>query len=118
MRFFEDSPERDRLIAQEALVFDVTEALCRALEARGMSRAELADKLGVRPSEVTQRLSGGRNLTLRSIADMFLALDYTVQIQAEPRALQSEAAGMATTGTTRRGSRGHQPSTMGFPPGT
>lgn len=86
MKFFEDSQERDRLIAQEALVFSVTETLCRVLAERGMTRAQLAEKLGVKPSEVTQRLNGGRNLTLRSIADMFHAMDCTVTVVAKPKA--------------------------------
>jgi transcriptional regulator with XRE-family HTH domain len=51
-----------------------------------MSRRELATALGVRPSEITRRLSGARNLTLRTLAEMLDALDCDVHLSVVDRA--------------------------------
>ncbi|WP_425437715.1 helix-turn-helix domain-containing protein [Mumia flava] len=51
-----------------------------AIERRDCSRQDLARAIGVSPSELSQRLSGKRNLTLRSLACMADALDYDVQL--------------------------------------
>ena len=64
----------DRLLRQEELILDVTETLSQALEAAGMTKAELARRLGRSPGFVSQLLGGGRNLTLRTIADIAAAL--------------------------------------------
>ena len=64
----------DRLLRQEELILDVTETLTQALEAAGMTRAELARRLGRSPGFVSQVFGGGRNLTLRTIADIAAAL--------------------------------------------
>jgi len=63
-----------RLVRQEELILDVTENITRALHETGMTRAELAKKLGRTRGFVSQLLSGGRNLTLRTISDVSMAL--------------------------------------------
>lgn len=64
----------ERLVRQEELILDVTESLTAALEHAGVTRAELARRLGRSPGFVSQLLGGGRNLTLRTIADISTAL--------------------------------------------
>ena len=64
----------DRLVRQEELILDVTERLTKALLDAGITRAELARRLGRTPGFVSQVLGGGRNLTLRTIADIAAAL--------------------------------------------
>jgi transcriptional regulator with XRE-family HTH domain len=64
----------DRLVRQEELILDVTEALTQALETAGVTRAELARRLGRSPGFVSQVFGGRRNLTLRTIADIASAL--------------------------------------------
>ena len=64
----------ERLLCQERLILDVTELLAGALEDGGVTRAELARCLGRTPGFVSQLLGGGRNLTLRTIADIAVAL--------------------------------------------
>lgn len=66
----------ERLLRQERLILDVTEALTEALDNSGMTRAELAERLGRTPGFVSQVLGGGRNLTLRTIADIAAALSH------------------------------------------
>ena len=66
--------EYERLLCQERLILDVTELLAGALEDGGVTRAELARRLGRTPGFVSQLLGGRRNLTLRTIADIAAAL--------------------------------------------
>ena len=66
--------EYERLLCQERLILDVTELLAGALEDDGVTRAELSRRLGRTPGFVSQLLGGGRNLTLRTIADIAAAL--------------------------------------------
>jgi len=42
---------------------------------RGISRADLAARMGVSPGRVSQILGGGENLTLRTLAALAAALD-------------------------------------------
>jgi ribosome-binding protein aMBF1 (putative translation factor) len=58
MSWVEPDDEERRLAAHERLLLEATEAVSKALEERGMTRRQLAGALGVRPSEITQRLSG------------------------------------------------------------
>lgn len=64
------SPERRRTFAQERLIVDVSEEIWGAMRAKGVSKADLAKKLGCSKSHVTQILNGRRNMTLRSLADI------------------------------------------------
>lgn len=74
----------ERLLAQEALILDATELISELIEARGLSRAELAKRIGKARGFVTQVLSGSRNMTLRTLADLAYALDARVTVQALP----------------------------------
>ena len=51
---------------------------------RGLTRAELAERLGVSPGRVSQILSGGENLTLRTLAALSTALDARFSIELRP----------------------------------
>jgi len=83
-RFEGSSSKSRRLLRQEELILEVTELLSSALEARQMTKSDLAEKLGRSKGFVTQVLSGNRNLTLRTIADIADALDYRIRMVKEP----------------------------------
>jgi transcriptional regulator with XRE-family HTH domain len=70
-----------RLFAQEDLILQVTETLCELLEKEKISRKELADRLGKTKGFVSQLLNGGRNLTLRTVADILHVLGYKVALK-------------------------------------
>ena len=72
-----------RLLRQEELILEVTEALSQALKKEGINKKDLADRLGRTKGFVSQLLAGGRNLTLRTIADVADALDCCIRIQCE-----------------------------------
>lgn len=75
-----EDPEFARLMAQEELILEVTETLCELLENEKISRKELADRLGKTKGFVSQLLNGGRNLTLRTVADILHVLGYKVSL--------------------------------------
>jgi transcriptional regulator with XRE-family HTH domain len=58
-----------------ALVTRLTNEISWYMRERGLSRAELASRMGVSPGRVSQILSGGENLTLRTLAALSTALD-------------------------------------------
>ena len=74
-------PEFRKLLAQEELILEVTERLCELLENEKISRKELADRLGKSKGFVSQLLGGGRNLTLRTVADILHVLGYRVALK-------------------------------------
>ena len=71
-----------RLSRQEQLLFDATELICRVLSDEGISRAELAKRIGKSKAFVTQVLRGQNNMTLRTLSDFANALGYDVELGA------------------------------------
>jgi transcriptional regulator with XRE-family HTH domain len=72
-KYVEDS-EHMRLFQQERSIYEVTAMLESLLEAQGVSRAELAKRLGRTKGWVTQLLDGEANKTIRTIADVCAVL--------------------------------------------
>jgi transcriptional regulator with XRE-family HTH domain len=68
------------LLQQERLLVHVALAIHRRMKAVGVSRKQLASLLGVSKGRISQILGGERNLTLRTLADIFTALEARVQI--------------------------------------
>ena len=68
------SDAENRAFAREELVYNVTEEILVLLEDLGISKTELARRLGKSRSFVTQILSGARNMTLGTLSDMCFAL--------------------------------------------
>lgn len=79
-----DGPEERRVLAEERLVVKVAERLSIAIERTGTVKKELAARLGIKPAELSQRISGSRNLTLRSLAAMAHELGFDVEINLRP----------------------------------
>ena len=57
------------------LVTQLTNEITFHMRERGISRADLAARMGVSPGRVSQILSGGENLTLRTLSALAVALD-------------------------------------------
>lgn len=73
--------EFDRLVRQEELILQVTEVLTQALDDAGVKKAELARRLGKSPGFVSQVFGGGRNMTLRTVADIAGALSLRPRLE-------------------------------------
>ena len=68
-----------------SLIFDFTEGLHRLMEANGVSRSELARRLGVSPAYVTKVLRGNVNFTLDSMVRLVRATGGEVSLQVAPK---------------------------------
>jgi len=74
--------ERRRLFERESLAFDAVEMISHLMSEARVSKAELARRVGKSRSEITQILSGSRNLTLHTLADLALALGFRLEFKA------------------------------------
>lgn len=82
----------DAVYAQEAAMIDASELISSALESSGLSRADLARKLGISRAEITARLKGERNITVRKLAETLHALGENLALSTrttppQPRAV-------------------------------
>jgi transcriptional regulator with XRE-family HTH domain len=64
-----------------ALVTQLTNEVSWYMRERGLTRADLAARMGVSPGRVSQILGGGENLTLRTLAALSTALDARFDIE-------------------------------------
>lgn len=78
------TPEGMRLFQQERAIQEITEIVCEIMEEQEVSRSALAERLGKTKSYVTQLLDGRANMTVRTISDVFTALDRAVHFQEGP----------------------------------
>ena len=67
-----------------ALVTHLTNEINWYMRERGLSRADLAARMGVSPGRVSQILGGGENLTLRTLAALSTALDAHFDLELSP----------------------------------
>jgi transcriptional regulator with XRE-family HTH domain len=63
-----------------SLILDFTEGLHRIMEANGVSRSELARRLGVSPAYITKALRGNVNFTVDSMVRLVRAAGGEVSI--------------------------------------
>lgn len=68
----------------EDLVLDVTGEVCILLEKQGVSRSELARRIGVKPPTVTRILQGQDNFTLRTLTRIGHALNMVIRCTFAP----------------------------------
>jgi transcriptional regulator with XRE-family HTH domain len=98
------------------LVTQLTNEINWHMHQRGLTRADLAGRMGVSPGRVSQVLSGGENLTLRTLASLATALDGRFELSLRPRepvadSGQGDARLTATAATPAE----PQPQTPTFP---
>lgn len=70
---------------EELLIAKVSALLEDAMEEQGITRSELADRLGIRRSGVTKMLTGDRNMTLRTLARAAFHLGQELQVSRAPK---------------------------------
>jgi transcriptional regulator with XRE-family HTH domain len=79
---YEEMEQEDpRGLRQEELIVEVTEAMARALRTSGLTQAEIATRLGKTKGFISQVLGGGKNLTLRTLADVAGAIGCRVEVK-------------------------------------
>lgn len=81
---FASTADGARRLAASRLRYGLLEELHRALDESGLSQTELAERLGVRKSAVSQVLRGDGNLRANTIAEYLFALDRELDVKAIP----------------------------------
>jgi transcriptional regulator with XRE-family HTH domain len=92
-----EAPVHMRLFQQERAIYEVTELLEDAMRQLGITRSELAAKLGKSKGWVTQLLDGEGNKTIRTIADAFAVLGLEYRSFYKLIQIATSAAPRATT---------------------
>jgi transcriptional regulator with XRE-family HTH domain len=69
---------------RERLTVWAFDCIAEAMDAQGLSKADIARALGTSRAHVTQLFSGQRNPTLRTLADLAFACDSRVVVNVEP----------------------------------
>jgi transcriptional regulator with XRE-family HTH domain len=81
--------ENDPDALTDDLVLDVTEQIYRAMQDAGLRPSNLAERMNVSRSFVSQLLNGRPNMTMRTLIGVALALGLRVQIELRPAAQAS-----------------------------
>lgn len=69
---------------EERLILWTTERIAHEMEARDLSKSDLAEILGTSRAHITQVLSGSRNMTLRTLGDLAFACGMRADVRLEP----------------------------------
>jgi transcriptional regulator with XRE-family HTH domain len=85
------------------LITQVTNEIDWLMRQNHITRADLAARMGVSPGRVSQVLSGGENLTLRTLASLASALDAHFELELQPSGVVTD--GQATDAAA--GAAGH-----------
>jgi len=80
---YSSEPERRRY-AQNSLIVDAAIALSKALESANLTQKDLAVRLDKTEGYVSQVLSGGCNLTLKTLAEFAYVMDRMVDFTLKP----------------------------------
>ena len=82
-----------------SLITQVTNEINWYMAQRKLTRADLANRMGVSPGRVSQVLSGGENLTLRTLASLAVALDGQFEVELKPCKAVDDAFAGRSAGT-------------------
>jgi plasmid maintenance system antidote protein VapI len=64
---------------------DFTEDICRLMDEQGVSRAELARRLGTSRAYITKLLGGNANFTLETMTKVAMALGAAIHVHVAPQ---------------------------------
>ena len=79
------------------LITQVTNEIDWLMRENHITRADLAARMGVSPGRVSQVLSGGENLTLRTLASLASALDAHFELELQPAGVAADSQAADTT---------------------
>lgn len=78
--WIKDNIDNEREFYRQALIVDVAEEISKQMDDRNINRSMLAKLLHKTSAYVTQLLTGSRNMTLTTLADLAFALDSKVKV--------------------------------------
>ncbi len=79
---YKDEPE----YILHGLLYDITDEICRVMQERGLTRSDLAQRLGVSRQYVTKFLNTPQNTRLETVVRFATALGLTVKISLHAKA--------------------------------
>jgi len=85
----------------ERLVVDLTEEICQAMQDQGISRSELAKRLGKSKAWITKLLRGDQNMTLKTVVTVLWELGQTLNVDVQPYLELSESVSDVMTVSDR-----------------
>jgi transcriptional regulator with XRE-family HTH domain len=94
--------EKDPLFVAEMMKLAFADDLVRLLEARGLKRTELAEKLGTNRGYITRILNTEYNLSIETMAKIALALDAQITLSMQPRQASPATAAVVPTRVAHR----------------
>lgn len=71
--------QSDPAFVAEGVILDVTEQIYAVMDEEGISQQELAERLDVSKSAVSQMLSGDQNISIKRLVKVALALGMTLE---------------------------------------
>jgi len=75
----------------ESIAFDIAMQIYKQMEKLGINKKDLAEKLNVSKSYITQLLKGKSNMTIETLIKVAGALNLNLQIKLVPKKLDLEA---------------------------
>ena len=72
----------------ETTILDLTEKIVHKMQRAGLSRADLAQKLGVSKPFVTKLLNGNPNMTIKTMASIAHALECELNVELCPKGFE------------------------------
>jgi len=76
---------------QERLLLEAALLVRHSVKEKGISKADLAKRIGKSKAYVTQLLDGSVNMTLRTLSDVLNALGYSLRLSSSPLTLTAHA---------------------------
>ena len=95
--------QQDPVYWTEYLKLEFAEELSRLMDERGLTKTDLATKLGCSRAYVTKVFNTTFNPTLETLAKIALAFDARVELKLVPRDAPSGKRAVAVPSTRRRG---------------
>ncbi|MCL4784815.1 MAG: helix-turn-helix transcriptional regulator [Bryobacterales bacterium] len=112
-----ENPEFRREFAVETFILECTEVLSRVMDEERITKAELSQRLGKSRAWATQVLSGSRNLTARTLAEIAYELGIELQVSSRPVAEREESSSWRPMGSMKvpQSERPRRSKVLGFP---
>lgn len=99
---WEEELRDDPTTIVHGMLCEITEAICEAMDRRGMSQADLARKLEVTPQYISEFLNTPQNTTLKQIVRFATAVglevDLALRAFEEPEESKEETTATAHSG--------------------
>jgi len=86
----------------QGAVMDLFQAIGEAMEAQGVTQAELARRADLKPSYISRLFSAPENITMRTAFRLCNALDLTLGFDVRPKAVAVQAEKSASVPRRRR----------------